>query len=266
MDRHSPTLYTLTKMSFFTPIQLSLLTDVAISRSERLEMEALQPYADYLYDIIVEELTRDRALLFSDLYKAAHTTDTPGLVSVPFWKFNACHPLPEFHDALRPDSYLGVSDITCSCYGSSWSLPPVSLDVLFRKTDICARLSAFLGPENMWVHPVHTTLTSSTEELQVWENELMLDFHPHGLPPDCLERIDAVKAKYTTSYVARPLDEGEFIERSGDAGRPAPRTPEVAAEVPTSPPRFVLRRPSTLTADDDDEPVSPPCFCQSCYD
>jgi hypothetical protein len=253
-------------MSLFTPIQLSLLKDVAISRSERLEMEALQPYADYLYDIIVEDLTRDRDLLFSDLYKAAHVTDTPGLVSVPFWRFDACHPVPETHDAHRHDSYIGVSDITCACYGSSWSLPPVSLDVLFRKTDLCARLSAFLGPENIWVHPVHTTLTSSTEDLDVWENELMLDFHPHGLPHDCLERIDAVKAKYLTSYVARPLEDGEFIERSGNAGRP-PRTPEVSTPVPTSPPPFVLRRPSTLEADDDDdEPVSPPCFCRSCTD
>jgi hypothetical protein len=253
-------------MSLFTPIQLSLLKDVAISRSERLEMEALQPYADYLYDIIVEDLTRDRGIIFTDLYKAAHVTDTPGLVSVPIWRFDACHPVPEVHDDDRHDSYIGVAN-GATRWVLNWTLPPVSLDVLFRKTDICARLSSFLGPENMWVHPVHTTLTSSTEELQVWENELMLDFHPHGLPHDCLERIDAVKAKYLTSYVARPLDEGEFIERSGNAGRRAPYTPDVSADVPAAPPLLPVKRPFTLVAEsDDDEPVSPPCFCSSCYE
>lgn len=253
-------------MSFFTPIQLSLLKDVAISRSERLEMEALQPYADYLYDIIVEDLTRDRGIIFSDLYKAAHVTDTPGLVSVPIWKFNACNPLPESHDEERPDSYIGVAN-GATRWALDWSLPPVSLDVLFRKTDLCTRLSAFLGSENMWVHPVQTLLTSSTEELQVWENDLMLDFHPHGLPRDCLERIDEVKAKYLTSYVARPLDQGEFIERSMDMGRGVPQTPEFPAPIPASPPLLPVKRPFTLVAEsDDDEPVSPPCFCRSCTD
>jgi hypothetical protein len=253
-------------MSLFSSIQISLLKDVATSRSEQLETAALQPYADYLYDIIVEEVKRDSALIFSDLYKAAHTTDTPDEITVPFWRFDACYPVPETHDPHRHDSYIGVSDSSGDGFGS-WTLPPVSLDVLFRKTDLCTRLSAFLAPNNIWVHPVHTTLTFSDPDLDVWQNELVISFYPSGLAPDYLERIEAVKAKYLTSYTPRPLEEGECIERSGNVGRTAPRTPEFPAPMPASPPLLPIKRPFTLVADsDDDEPVSPPCFCRSCTD
>ena len=255
-------------MPLFSTIQLSLLKDVATSRSQQLEMDALQPYADYLYDIIVEEVKRNSALIFSDIYKAAQTTDTPDEITVPFWKFDACSPVPKTHDPKRQDSYIGVTEDGAGWY-TSWSLPPVSLDILFRKTDICTRLSAFLAPNNIWVHPAHTSLLFCDEDVDVWQNELTITFYPSGLAPDYLERIEAVKAKYLTSYTPRPLEEGEVIASGGTMGRRAPRTPVVApAPAPAAPPLLPLKRQITLISDSegDDEPVSPPCFCNSCTD
>ena len=264
-------------MPLFTPAQLSLLQDIAASRVEQLEMEALQPYADYLYDIVVEDITRDKDLIFSDLFKATHKTTNPERITIPFWRFVSCFTASEPVGTDRNDSYLGVSETSFSGWRNQmttdWVLPPVSMDRLFRMTDLCTRLALFLGEENFCVGFVPI---DEDEDAECHTNDVVITFFPHGVGPEQLARIEAVKTKYHSYYTPRPLGENEVIERSGEAGRP-PRTPEFGpASVPARPPP--LRRMGAIVADEEDEedeeddnatleadsPVSPPCFCQTC--
>jgi hypothetical protein len=261
-------------MSLFTPIQISLLQDMASSRSQQLEMEALQPYADYLYDAIVEDLTRDKSLIFSDLMRATRDAANPEAITVPVWRFVSSFTPPEDPtDETRPDSYIGVSETSYSAWHrrdtTHWSLPPVAMQRLFCETDLLTRLSLVLGEQHFEVCTCPDS-TAWNEDDDIRYNDVVIRFFPRGVGPEQLARIEAVKTKYNTSYTPRPLEEGEVVMRSGDACRP-PRTPDFGPAAAAAPPRLPLKRPSTLIAESEDEddgsdspPVSPPCFCPSC--
>lgn len=258
-------------MSLFTPIQISLLQDVAASRSQQLEMEALQPYADYLYETIVKDIECERDIIFSDLLRATRDSATPDAISIPFWRFLACYPPPAQHDDGRMDSYIGVYDRRSMGKPTlDWVLPPVTMDDVFRKTDICARLSAFLASDTMWVHPENTERTWADSDDEWWESHLMITFYPHGLDPVSLASIEAANAKYRSSYyTSRPMEENDVVFTRAPSLRPSTpsiRTPDFGpATAAAAPPRLPLKRPCTLIAEsEDDEPVSPPCFCESC--
>lgn len=257
-------------MSLFTPIQISLLQDVAASRSQQLEMEALQPYADYLYQSIVEDIGRERDAIFSDLLRATRDSESPDAISIPLWRFVSSNPPPKEHNDGRMDSYIGVYDRKSIAKPElDWVLPPVTIEELLHKTDICARLSAFLAPDTMWVHPGRPNAVWIEGEEEWCQNNLMITFYPKGLDPVSLASLEAVKAKYQSSYyTSRPLEENDvvFIRAAGVFTSSGPRTPDFGpSSAARSPPP--IKRPQTLKAetdDEDDQPVSPPCFCESC--
>ena len=265
MPLHHTTSY---KMPLFNSTQISILQDMAISRTQQLEMESLQPYADYLYDIIVEDLVRDKSLIFSDLMRATRDATNPETINVPFWRFISYITATETFGDDRRDSYIGVSETSSSqwnkYHSTVWVLAPVAMDTLFRKTDLCARLSLFLGEENFQVG-VRADYTGWNQDDDCCYNDLFIRFFPRGVCAEQRARIEAVKVKYNSYYTPRPLGEDEVIERSGDACRP-PRTPDLPpATATTAPPPIAIKRPSTLVAEsEDDEPVSPPCFCEPC--
>jgi len=260
-------------MSLFTSNQISLLQTVAVTRTRQLEMQALQPYADYLYDAIVEDLTRDKDLIFSDLLRATRDARNPEVITVPFWRFVSYTVVPEDLADDRLDSYIGVSETSYSGWHkqdtTEWSLPPVAMDRLFRETDLCTRLALFLGEQNFDVGVIPDS-TAWNDDSDIQYNDLVIAFFPRGVGPEQLARIESVKTKYNSTYTPRPLGENEMVVRSGDACRP-PKTPEFgpAPAAAAPPPLLPLKRPSTLIAesedeDDDSPPVSPPCFCESC--
>jgi len=216
-------------MSLFNSTQISILQDLAAARVEQLHMEALQPYADYLYDAIVEDLTRDKTLIFRDLMRATRDAADPDLIRVPFWRFvSSITPPLNPWDETRPDSYIGVSTTSYSGWhkrdAMSWVLPPVEMVRLFRETDILTRLSLFLGEKNFHICVALTPSGWADDEGNFVQNELLICFSPRGVGPDQLARIEEVKAKYNSYYTPRPLEENEVIVRSGDACRP-PQTP-----------------------------------------
>lgn len=244
-------------------------------------MEALQPYADYLYDAIVEDLERDKSLIFSDLMRAARDAVNPELISVPFWRFvSSITPPLNPWDEDRDDSYIGVSETSYSGWlkrdTTDWVLPPIAMDRLFRETDLLTRLSLFLGEKNFEVRIAPTPIGWADDEGNHVQNELLICFSPRGVGPEQLARIEAVKDKYNSYYTPRPLEEGEVVVRSGDACRP-PKTPDVRPGAATTvPPLLPMKRSHTLVAESDDEdegkgddgsdsvPISQPCFCASC--
>ena len=271
-------------MPIFTPTQISLLEDIARSRAEQLEMEALQPYADYLYDIIAEDIHRNASSIFSDLLRAVRDTRTPDSVPIPIWHFVSCYPPLPQGTVDRDDSYIGVFDPTqVECDTPTWPLPPVSYDTLFRKTDLCVRLTALftgsIGGPGFWIHPHYNTKTRTDEEDHYrdwWRNDLILTFYPQGLDPSRLAQIRDVNAKYDVDYTPRPIGEHEIITTWRGAQADPPKTPPLApANATTVPPLLPIKRAYTLIAGSEDEdegkgddgaesPISHPCFCDSC--
>jgi len=246
-------------------------------------MEALQPYADYLYDIIAEDINRNASSIFSDLLRAVRDTRTPDSVPIPIWHFVSCYPPLPQGTVDRDDSYIGVFDPTqVECDTPTWPLPTVTYDTLFRKTDLCVRLTALftgsIGGPGFWIHPHYNTKTRTDEEdRDWWRNDLILTFYPQGLDPSRLAQIRQVNAKYDLYYTPRPLGEHESVMTwRGAQGKPPvaavpePKTPPFApASATTSPPQLPLKRAYTLIAESEDDgsespPVSVPCYCVSC--
>lgn len=232
-------------MAFFSISQSDELHNAVAARNAELTQEQLQPYADALYDIIVQDVTDRREEIFNELLAKIKTSSSTRSIYVPIWSYNVRYYAETKEDYKK--RYIGMSihervveninrnerDATCSRNGWHWTLgmwsgdyytdQPIAVNVLVKRTDLCARLSAFFSNNlDMIVRPFAREVVYGNDLYSVVRQELQLEYYPMGLNVWTKPKIEAAMAKYK-DYVPKPTSGSPKLD---GPGRFPPLNPE----------------------------------------
>lgn len=143
----------------------------------------LRNYADILYANIVEETHARKDALLSELISAV--ADPDKIMKVKLWDYSVAYPYAG-HVSLPADmvrfSNLGHHTVVFD------NGRPLSIDAIFRKTDLSWRLAATFGSKfRVSVIQEDTTFVSS--QYTGYRMGVYLSYYPEGLPEYARERL-----------------------------------------------------------------------------
>jgi hypothetical protein len=242
-------------MAAFSNFDMASLIVEAHTHDKVLVEQELQPYNDFLYKIISDEIRAKHDDIMAALKTKIRDSPTKiRSVAVPLWSYNVRYfnkSRAEFNATMGEMAVggrmtkLAESAILDQVYednGWHWkigaefdglpdwtaptiydNLPMVPVDLIVRKTDLLARLSTlFLG--NGWIRRVYEDILHEDGRCTIRKITLMVEFYPDGLPQGYQTRgLQAAKEKYATHVNYKVQDDHRVVLRG--PGRAPPYTP-----------------------------------------
>lgn len=247
-------------MATFSTSDINSLVAESRKHDDVLVKKELQPYNDFLYTIISQNIRARHDDIMETLKTKIRDSPTKiRAVAAPLWSYNVRY----FHKTRQEyDAYMGGLTVqermmkmaeTAQCdqlyesNGWHWTigaefdgipdwmsshvyenLPPVPVDLIVRRTDLCARLSTLFHGHG-WVNRVYSDILYENDECIIRKMTLMVYFYPNGLPHGFQTKaVQTAKDKYATHVNYRVQDDHRVVLRG--PGLEPPQTP------PSSPP------------------------------
>jgi hypothetical protein len=196
-------------MSFFSNSQSNQLVAAVLAKDAELTQVQLQPYADALYNIIVQDVTARRDEIFNNLLKNIKSSKSIRSFGIPFWSYNVryyAENKEDYESRYNTLSYQEKSQENIDRLerehlirqnGWHWTMDSVPVNVIIKKTDMCARLSAFFSTNfDMFVRPFATSVLYENDVYSVVRKELYLEYYPRGLNILTRPKVEEAIRKY----------------------------------------------------------------------
>jgi hypothetical protein len=260
-------------MALFSNFDIAAVTGEAVVHNSNVLANDLQPYNDLLFNIISDEIKTRRGRILEHF--KTNIKETPGnvrSVSVPLWSYNVRHFLTtrqEYYTELAKLSYMervtkdaedralrkihedngwhwtiGVeSSVQYLDEETRWTLRPVPVDLVVRKTDLLQRLSNLFAGQRVWVSREFAGCLHDDDRCRVEKIVLRAHLHVNGFG-HMLGRTRALKNtadKYPASYKPyKPFAEfgpaaSEKVVLMGPDLAPPKTPPTSAVSTPAAP-------------------------------
>jgi hypothetical protein len=156
------------------------LSGIAWEKAGRLGMAnyerkkvILRNYADILYTFILDSIRYLKDFLLEELEKAIKNPDLP--MRVKIWDYSVTHRTDGGTACKRDMADFSNRGHHTVVFDNG---KPVSVDILFRKTDICWRL-AFTFGSHYSVTFVQDDIKAVTDEYSSYRISVYLNYHPN---------------------------------------------------------------------------------------
>jgi len=257
-------------MSIFEITDIAALQAEASKHNTEVLAEELQPYNDLLFDIITKELATKKEEIVASLKEQIKTTQgRVKSVGVPIWSYNTriyTKTREEHNEELMAMPYgdrvrqlaedreqsqrctdngshwtIGVaSSIQWLDEETRWSLRPVPVDLVVRKTDLLQRIAVEFC-DCVWVARSCGERIYNTANFFVQRMDLHAYFYVGGLKPHHKTQTLSVRRKYAGYMPYTPDSEfgptvAERVMLTGP-GLYQPDTPSVTSEADEEPRR-----------------------------
>lgn len=232
-------------MSIFPVYDIENLQTEVCKHNMEIVVKDLQPYNDMLFKLIVDDLAaRKDELMESMRTQVRETSGKVDRVTIPIWSYvtrfykmdarehrdklvamsyyerQATRAADEAHDRMCNDNgwiwkfgvrsklrYFEWDGADGGEYDYNWFLPPVPVDVIFRKTDLLHRLSRAFSPDT-WIVRRNEDIVHQDKRCIVNKMQLYAVFYPRGIPEvSKINLLRAVAEKYPESYDPHNFEE-----------------------------------------------------------
>ena len=186
-------------MSLFSNIKLGTAWS---TRSREIEAHRLQEHSDLLYECLRSEFVARRQLLQDDLLHVILNATSRNELSIPIWTYKYMYHGSNGSDLdrIRYEWSVGLlhpwtTSEDLDRFDGIWEKTPVSVESVFRKTDILQRLALLFGDDyRISIVPISVKIL---DEARVATCELRLNYYPNGLPDYMWYKHDEVRQRYT---------------------------------------------------------------------
>jgi len=258
------------RMSIFTLYDISSLQSEVCKHNNVHVVDDLQPYNDLLFKLLMDDLTaRKNEIMESMKTQIRETQGKVDRVTVPIWSYvtrfynmeareyrdkmasmsyvdrQATHAADKAHNRMCHDNgwiwtfgvrsklrYFEWDGADGGEYDYKWFLPPVPVDVIFRKTDLLQRLSRAFSPDT-WIVRGNQDLVHQDKRCVVRKMQLYAVFYPSGIPQLYkLNALHAVAEKYPNSYIPHEVEESHEVAALVGPELETPGTPSTCSDEP----------------------------------
>ena len=253
-------------MALFNNFDIADVIGEAYRHNKKVVEQDLQQYNDMLFKIIADEINGKREDILNQFKtKIQETSGKVNVVSIPLWTYNVRHfftpreiYLAELENMPYTDRIDRVNadeerDAVYSANGwhwtiglmspvqwldeeTNWTLRPVPVDLIVRKTDLLHRLSnLFQG--HVWITREYVGFVHEDQHCQARKIVLRAHFHVKGLNryKYKVNALNAAKAKYL-NYSEIERYDGYKPILTGPGLEPPQTPPASPTQTPAEPP------------------------------